>query len=117
MSESGRAEEESERKTDEKKEDDQKMEGEVDIEAKAPGAQLDDGKGVGDLIIHFHFYNSVTTLLILMCSLGIWMCVIQATRTRSHSQLHCMFNGIHLKVIILLDCFMFYRSINLDFIF
>lgn len=54
MSESGRAEEESERKTDEKKEDDQKMEGgEVDIEAKAPGTRLDDGRGVGDLISHF----------------------------------------------------------------
>lgn len=45
MSVSSRAEEDNKRKTDEKKEGRMKDD-EMDIEAKAPGTQLDDGKGV-----------------------------------------------------------------------
>lgn len=61
MSESGRAEEDK-RQTDEMKEDDRKEEVEVDVEANAPGSQMDDGKGVSFYID----YLNVTLLTLIM---------------------------------------------------
>lgn len=67
MSESGRAEEDK-RQTGEMKEDDRKEEVEVDVEANAPGSQMDDGKGVGFYIDYLNV--TLLTLIYIFVNMG-----------------------------------------------